>query len=474
MNSETVDLIATDPPFNKKRNRAGSAGQYEDAWRWEDDPRMKKARPDQWKWQPVNREWLEEIEDNNPALFAVIEATRLSQDDDTAAYLCFLGVRLMEMRRILKPTGTIYLHCDHSANAYIRMVMDAVFKKSNFIEEIVWNYGTPSGGRSAGKKPINCHDTIFVYAKSRGRHTYIQQFTPYREKYMQDWFRHTDEDGRMYRTRSRKGKIVRQYLDESPGVPLSTVWSDIMQLYGSAGWFPTNDKERTGSPDQKPLALYERIIKASSNPGDLVLDPFAGCATTPIAAHRLGRRWVGIDRRTDGFDYILARLKQEGILVPENHPRQTPLEKDGVILAKHSKRTPVRTDDRELAAPDLPLPPQRVKAKWELLKHQEMREILADAQRSNGKVICAGCGIDLPRRYMELDHIQPKKEGGDHSINNRILLCGPCNRAKKDRFTLTGLIRENKKLGFLVDESLTKLALANAKRAAERCRAEML
>lgn len=312
MNSETVDLIATDPPFNKKRNRAGSAGQYEDAWRWEDDPRMQSGRPDQWKWQPVHRGWLDEIKDENFALYSVIEATRLTQDDDTAAFLCFLGVRLLEMRRVLKPTGSIYLHCDHSANGYIRATMDAVFDARNFVEEIVWNYGTPSGGRAGGRKPVNCHDTIYVYARNRGKHVYNRQFTPYSEKYIREWFRHSDEDGRRYRTRSRNGNIIRQYLDESPGVPLSTVWADIMQLYGSAGWFPTTDKERTGSPDQKPLALYQRIVAASSNEGDLVLDPFAGCATTPIAAHGLSRRWVGVDRRTDGYEHILTRLKAGG------------------------------------------------------------------------------------------------------------------------------------------------------------------
>ena len=141
MNSETVDLIATDPPFNKKRNRAASAGTYEDAWRWEDDPSMLN-RPDQWLWQPVHRIWLDQIEDENKALFQVIEATRLTQDDDTAAFLCFLGVRLLEMHRILKLTGSIYLHCDHSTNGYIRMVMDAVFGKRNFRNEIIWKRHT--------------------------------------------------------------------------------------------------------------------------------------------------------------------------------------------------------------------------------------------------------------------------------------------------------------------------------------------
>ena len=117
MNSETVDLIATDPPFNTKRNRSGTAGFYEDNWKWGDT----NKRPDQWKWNEVHPKWLEEIKDDNPALHQVIEAARICHDEGIAAFLCFLSVRLLECNRILKPTGSIYLHCDHNANSYIRL-----------------------------------------------------------------------------------------------------------------------------------------------------------------------------------------------------------------------------------------------------------------------------------------------------------------------------------------------------------------
>ena len=140
MNSETVDLIATDPPFNTKRNRSGTAGFYVDNWKWGDTGRL----PDQWKWNEVHPKWLEEIKDDSPALFQVIEAARECHDDGIAAFLCFLSVRLLEMHRVLKPTGSIYLHCDHTANAYIRMCMDAIFGHRNFRNEIVWCYTGPS------------------------------------------------------------------------------------------------------------------------------------------------------------------------------------------------------------------------------------------------------------------------------------------------------------------------------------------
>ena len=145
MNSATVDLIATDPPFNTKRNRAGTAGFYVDNWRWGDTGIL----PDQWRWNEVHPVWLEQIRDENQALFEVIETTAHSHGDDIAAFLCFLSVRLLEMRRVLKPTGSIYLHCDHAANGYIRMAMDAIFGAKNFQNEMVWYY---SGGGASKKR----------------------------------------------------------------------------------------------------------------------------------------------------------------------------------------------------------------------------------------------------------------------------------------------------------------------------------
>ena len=505
MNSDTVDLIATDPPFNKKRNRAGTAGQYEDAWRWADHPSMRKARPDQWKWQPVHREWLEEIKDDNPALYAVIESTRLTQDDDTAAFLCFLGVRLMEMRRVLKPTGSIYVHCDHTANGYIRQIMDTIFGVDNFRNEVIWR--RHSSHNDATRKYGAIHDTIYFYTKTDDYTWTDEAREPYDEEYIKRNYRHTDSNGRfmtaplkgkgvsgaLYEYEWRgifsdawrfpkhsldtlesegliywppKGKIPRRkvYLDESRGVSVRDMILDITLA---------NSKERTGSPDQKPLALYERIIRASSNKGDIVLDPFAGCATTPIAAHRLGRRWVGIDRRTDGYEHILNRLKQNGIMVDEAHDWQAPLLLDGAVLAQHSTEPPVRTDEGEEAAPELVLPVQRVKAQWELLNHGQMRDILAEAQASQGQVVCAGCGIVLPLRYMELDHREPRRDGGANTIDNRILLCGPCNRAKRENLTLSGLIRHNRREKNMVSRERAEMAASKVRDAAERCKAEM-
>ena len=467
MNSETVDLIATDPPFNKKRNRAASAGAYEDAWRWEDDPSMVN-RPDQWLWQPVHRIWLDQIKDENPALFSVIEATRLTQDDDTAAFLCFLGVRLLAMHRVLKPTGSIYLHCDHSANGYIRMVMDAVFGKRNFRNEVVWKSTTAHS--DSARYGANT-ESIFFYTKGN-KWTWNQMHVPYDEKYKAR-FKHKELNGRAFQDDNltakgltgggyeyeykgkkelwrvppetmkkldaedrlyftREGGIrIKRYLDEMTGRPVQQLWDDIDPLNSQA-------KERTGSPDQKPLALYERIIQASSNPGDLVLDPFAGCATTPIAAHNLGRRWVGIDRREDAAFHITNRLLGLGINVDEFKTRQQFLLPELQGSCEIRYEAPARTDDGETAAPGLA--PVYAPSERSTLTHREMKEYLIETFGTQ----CWGCDFDVKDgRYLQLDHVDPKADGGSNHLDNRALLCQPCNGTKGNRLTISELRRQN-------------------------------
>ena len=262
MNSETVDLIATDPPFNTKRNRSGSAGFYVDNWRWGNTGVL----PDQWRWNEVHPRWLEEIKDDNPALYQVIEAARVCHDDGIAAFLCFLSVRLLEMHRILKATGSLYLHCDPTANAYIRLALDAIFGYKNFRNEIVWCYTSPSNvKRNFPRK----HDTIFYYVKSNSAEFNRDEVrVPYHPE-----------------TLARRGRVEGSQSFISPSVETTERrdTGQVNELFGEGkipeDWWTgiaplTNQREYTGSPDQKPLVLYERIIKASSKDGDLVLDPF--------------------------------------------------------------------------------------------------------------------------------------------------------------------------------------------------------
>ena len=227
MNSETVDLIATDPPFNTKRNRSGSAGFYVDNWKWGDTDKL----PDQWAWNEVHPIWLDEIRDDNPALFEVIEAAEHCHGQDIAAFLCFLSVRLLEMHRILKSTGSIYLHCDHTANAYIRMALDAIFEAKNFRNEIVWCY---SGGGIPKNDFPRKHDTIFRYSKT-DKYCFNPEGArvPYDSNYKATVFTGPDSraPGKTYGP-NQNGKIVEDW------------WRNIPRPYST---------ERTGSPDQKPL-----------------------------------------------------------------------------------------------------------------------------------------------------------------------------------------------------------------------------
>lgn len=204
--------------------------------------------------------------------------------------------------------------------------------------------------------------------------------------------------------------------------------------------------------------------------GDFVLDPFCGCATTPVAAERLNRKWVGMDIWDGAGDIVLQRLSKEALVQDGDIPS------DMFAHTVHVKTDPpIRTDDAEYAAPELRLRAQRVPEKWERLTHKQIVSHLADAQCKNpteNGIICAGCGRVLELEFMQLDHIMPRIDGGENNITNRILLCGPCNRRKGAKFTLNGLIKENKKksIDWMKDESLAKKARESARGKSELVR----
>ncbi len=437
MNSETVDLIATDPPFNTKRNRSGTAGFYVDNWRWGDTGIL----PDQWKWNEVHPVWLEEIKDENQVLFEVIEAAGACHGQDIAAFLCFLSVRLLEMRRVLKPTGSIYLHCDHTANSYIRMVMDAIFGHRNFRNEIVWFYKT---GGTSKRWFSRKHDTILFYAKSRE-----YAFIPQKEK---SYLAHKYGFSNIEINQDEQGFYTM--------VGMRDVW-DIPALRG-------NQPENTGSPDQKPLAVYERIIMASSNPGDLVLDPFDGCATTIMAARKHGRRWVGIDRRKDARYHAVCRMAS--ITPGERKKLEQRLDLQDWLATQLERyethwtaAAPERTDIGETAAP--PLPGVYLSNERSKLSHAQMHSMLWEKFGCQ----CWACDFVAPwPEYLELDHVNPKSDGGSNHLDNRALLCRPCNGKKDNRITLSKLRTDNRK-----DGRLTGADSVNLRHAATWARGEL-
>ena len=212
----------------------------------------------------------------------------------TVSYLEMLYPRLMLMRDLLSEKGSIYVHIGSQTSHYVKIIMDDIFGKNQMVSEIVWNYGTPSGGRAAGTKMVKTHEYILHYTKNYSNRIEHKIYLPYSEKYIQDRFTNIDENGRAYRTRKRNdGTIEKQYLDESLGVPLSTVWVDIKPTY--AMHLVKRAKEETGYATQKPEALLERIIKASSNENSIVADFFGGSGTTAAVAEKLGRRWITSD-----------------------------------------------------------------------------------------------------------------------------------------------------------------------------------
>ena len=355
MNSECVDLIYLDPPFNSNKNYEAPVG----------SKAAGAAFKDTWTLSDLDVAWMGLIADEHPAIAYMLDAAGKAHGKGMQSYLTMMAVRLMEMRRVLKPTGSIYLHCDPYAGHYLKMLMDAVFGAGNYKNEIVWRR-TAAHGRAKRWGPI--HDTLLFYTKS-GHYNWNRTFQRYDDSYVDNFFRFEDKHGR-YRVGNLTGPGTRQgssglswrgidptgkgrhwevppdrilpahfqhpdgyadmnvqerldvldeagliywppkgsvpqpkqYLDASPGVALQDVIHDIPPIGAQAA-------ERVDYPTQKPLALLERIIKASSHEGDMVLDPFCGCATACVAADKLGRKWVGIDISPKAVELVNERLR---------------------------------------------------------------------------------------------------------------------------------------------------------------------
>ena len=337
MNSETIDLIATDPPFNKSRDfhatpdslAAGSS--FQDRWSWRDD---------------IHDDWLIQIQRDNPEAWHVINAAKNVYGDGMGAFICWLGVRLLEMRRVLKPTGSIYLHCDDTASHYIKALMDAIFGAGSYRNEIIWRY---KKYQKANMRYFTRNSDRILYYLRSSQATYNPVFeklkTP--KRYLKrEWDKATK---RIVNAKDEHGRVQYITVDQEK---IDDVW-ELPYLMPAA-------RERIGYPTQKPLALYERIIEASSNPGDIVLDPFCGCATTPIAAERLGRQWVGMDIWDKAYKMVLDRLESEGLAVPyEDDDRYSHLLTFGAV--NYTTKPPVRTDDGEEAVLYLQTPTARAR-----------------------------------------------------------------------------------------------------------------
>ena len=344
------------------------------------------------------------------------------------SYLIMMAVRLLEMRRLLKPTGSLYLHVDPTASHYLKLLMDAVFGPSNFRNEITWKRSHPKG--LAYTRFASNHDVILAYGsdadvtwnpvyttnpRAHEQYNLIEKGTERRYqltsllnpnpnrpnltyefkgvtkvwRWTKERMEQADRDGLIVVPRDGKGvPRLKRYLDEQEGIPVGDTWDDIPIAAG---------KERTGYPTQKPLALLELIIKASSNEGDLVLDPFCGCATAMVAAEKLGRQWVGIDLSPVAETQVRNRLEKEVRLWT------------GKVVVRAD--TPRRTDVGNL-------PPYKTH-KHTLFGRQEGQ--------------CAGCRVMFPFRNFTIDHKVAQSRGGTDHLDNLQLLCGACNSKKGTR-----------------------------------------
>ena len=425
MNSECVDLIYLDPPFNSNRNYEAPIG----------SEAAGAAFKDTWTLSDVDVAWIGLIADMEPALASIIDAAGLAHGKSMQSYLVMMAIRMLEMKRVLNPTGSIYLHCDPTASHYLKLVMDCVLGSGNFRAEIIWKR-TGAKGLARTNYPANA-DTILYYSKNRNC-AWNPQFRSLTRDYIESHYKKVEpKTGRRYQldnlqnpnhdrpnltyefmgvtrvwrwTRERmqeaydNGLIVqtkpggvprlKRYLDDSNGTQVDTVWDDIQAINSQAS-------ERVGYPTQKPISLLERIVKASSNEGDVVLDPFCGCATALVASETLGREWVGIDLSGLAVKLVLSRLQKasdEGSLLSSGK----------LPSVHHRTDIPQRTDVGKL-------PP-----------YKTHRHTLYGKQEG----VCAGCQHHFPFRNFTADHIVPRSKGGTDHLDNLQLLCNACNSTK--------------------------------------------
>ena len=308
LDSESIDLIYLDPPFNKKKKFTALVGSDAEGAEFSDVFRK----------TDVKDEWLQVIAEDYDTLHELLNAVNKIEGNSSYnfCYLAYMAIRLLECHRVLKDTGSLYLHCDPTMSHYLKLVLDCIFGEQHFQNEVIYAYG--AGGNSKNKFPRK-HDILLFYSKS-GKHFFNKNHTlmrvPYNQSTVDMHYQHKDEHGRKYRKQTKNGKEYITYADD--GKLVTDVWTDIKAQKATSPRSP----ESTGYPTQKPLDLLRRIIIASSQKSDIVLDPFCGCATTCVAAEQLGRKWIGIDISRKSYQLAQKRLSKEveweGSLFHEN------------------------------------------------------------------------------------------------------------------------------------------------------------
>ena len=421
INSECIDLIYMDPPFNKKQvfkapiGSPAEGAQFKDIWTDED----------------IKYEWHGQIAEQHEELYQIIQASEATYDKSMKIYLTAMAVRLFEMKRILKTKGSIYLHCDPTASHYLKLVMDSLFGKDNFQNEITWNYGKTARGAKAVSRSFARNSDIILYYSKSNKYAFNATFFENKIEFKGSGYKR-DEEGRCFRTaprgdytdesieklekqgriyKTRNGKVRIKYFEKCDDLFVyekkmtGNVWTDIPDM------MHTTKAERTGYPTQKPLKLLERIIKASSDKKDIVLDPFCGCATACVAAEKLQRQWIGIDISPSAEVITKIRLEEAS----EQGSLFSPIQMSDVTVTSDA---PVRTDPVEAD----------VNIQIKLPHYKTHKPTLFGMQEGH----CKGCHKPYYYKDLDVDHIVAQSKGGTDNIENLQLLCGHCNATKGD------------------------------------------
>ena len=403
MNSRSVHLIIARPPLDANSDaRADSSAAAHDLWSWNSD---------------VHGGWVDHLQDDWPRVMRVIKGFKDVYGDKPGAFLCYMAVRLIAMHRVLRDDGSLYLHCN-SNKYWFKPLMDALFGQKNVLNEVVWcdtNRGrSPRGKRYQWAERYN---TFLWYAKKRSAFR-ADCVVPCTSEYIAAAYRQKDSRGQACRI-SKDAEGNERIFYPTEGMHGSDWWADIPHISGKSA--------------EVPAALYERIIKTSTSEGDVVLDPFCRSGSSLVAAEKLKRCWTGIDLQKEAYEALSKKLESEGL------PRST-----------RTSRIPERTDDGGVAVQFLEATQQLNEPKGPKMSHKKMLETLVEQHGCR----CQGCGrsFDSPR-YLELDHNTPRADGGLNHISNRVLLCGPCNRAKGHTLTLSGLRQLNAKNGWMTEEN---------------------
>ncbi len=449
MESGSIDLIYLDPPFNSKHDYSAPIG----------SKAAGAAFKDTWALNDIDVAWWGEIADAHPALYKVLEATKESAGKSMMSYMINMGVRIIEMRRILKNDGSLYLHCDPTASHYLKIALDSIFGHKNFKNEISWKRSTSGqkGSQHATKKFGHNRDVILLYSRDSRHAKFNPPKRPLTKEESDEKFNRQDPDGRRWKDDSahiwrtpgmgarpnlcyewrgfqnphpagwrlskerleeeyQRGnfeiikkaggarRLIRKvYESDYAGENIGNLWDDILPVQG---------EEDLKYPTQKPLQLLERIIEASSNEGEMVLDPFCGCATACSAAEKLGRKWIGIDISAKAYDLVRSRLRREAGI--EKFTKGA-----GEVI--HRVDIPRRKGTRSPC----------------------LKDVLYGRQGGN----CNGCGEHFRYQNLTMDHVVPRSKGGPDADDNMQLLCGHCNSIKGGRLNMAGLKTRLMELG---------------------------